>query len=238
MSGAGNFSDNSELGTFVEPAQPFNDTNPEHVAAIDAHMKPNGAVDKLILDAAVQGMVNAYFVTPGGIYGASEQHVARRAVNEGVTEAKRYAEATGVWFGWMLSNITDYGFSPYVGPGTSLFPVIYVDDVVELTLKVLNVAIKNGQKYQPEDVFKHYYLGISETLPAKELATMFAGAAARSNLISTPEVKSVPYQKPGATGYAAANRYLAGNIIVKAENAKKLGWKPQGTSLREYLEAS
>lgn len=247
LSGAGNFSDNSIEGVFKQPEDPFNDTNPDHVRKINSTNKPNGACDELILREASLGQVNAYFVSPGGVYGSSRQHIA---INADSAEARRYASARGVWVGWMFNNISERGFSPYVGPGTSVMPTVHVDDVVSLILSVMAKAIQVGQNYLKEDAYKHYYLAIAEAIEAKRMAQMFADAAYKLGIIAKAETRVVAYDEVGTSGgyvtssqkgdvslaAASRNRYLAGNIVVKAQNAAKLGWKPNGPHLQEVLE--
>lgn len=236
LSGAGNFSDNSHSGTFIA-ADPFDDSNPEHVRGINASMKPNGAADKIILNAAANGVVNAYIVCPVGIYGRSETHIALKSYSK---EAQQYAQALGVWSQWMLDNIKSHGFSPYIGPGTSVFPVVHVDDVVALTMKVLHKAIEIGGSYNPEDVYSHFYLAHADTLQAKTIATIFADVAHRQGLIPQAEVKTLDYDTEvgdgeAAVAKAAAYRYLAGNVILRSRNAAKLGWRPEGPTLQEAM---
>lgn len=232
LSGAGNFSDESRMGAFIENSDPFDDTNPEHVKRINASMMPNGASDEILLQAASKGKVNVYIVCPGGIYGLSADHIARKATS---AEGKRYAEALGVWSQWMFDTTVGHGFSPYVGPGTSVIGLVHVDDTVDMVMRVFQEAKTRGQDYQPEDAFKHFYLAVTEFPAAKDLATLFGATAFRLGLIPTAEPKSVTWDvDAGAAG--AAYRYLAGNIIVKAGNAARLGWRPRGPSLEQSLK--
>lgn len=228
LSGAGNFSDDSHLGEYIENSDPFDDTKPEHVKTINASMMPNGAADEVLLQGALKGLVNLYVVCPGGIYGTSADHFALKA---STPEGQKYARALGVWAQWMFDNAVAHGFSPYVGPGTSVIGLVHVDDVVDITLRVFKEAVARGQDYQPEDVLKNFYLGVTEFVPAKPLATVFGSTAARLNLIPTPEPKSVAWDKSRGAAY----RYLAGNIIVKAKNAERLGHRPSGPGLEQAL---
>lgn len=123
LSGAGNFVDGSTSGTYVPQPRPWNDGNPDDVRNITAALTPNGACDELILKAAAaEGYVDAFFVCPGGIYGASANHI-------GVAAGAAAALAPGVWVGWMMDSIATLGFSPYVGDGTAVFRTVHVDDV-------------------------------------------------------------------------------------------------------------
>lgn len=228
LSGAGNFSDDSHFGEYIENSDPFDDTKPEHVKTINASMMPNGAADEVLLQGALKGLVNLYIVCPGGIYGTSADHFALKAISP---EGQRYARVLGVWSQWMLDNTVAHGFSPYVGPGTSVIELIHVDDVVDIVLRVFNEAVIRGQDYQPEDALKNFYLAVTESVPAKPLATLFGATASRLNLISTAEPKSVTWDADRGAAY----RYLAGNIIVKAGNAARLGWRPSGPGLEQAL---
>ena len=153
-------------------------------------MRPNGACDELILNAATAGDVNAFFVSPGGIYGASANHV-------GLRTGAASALAPGVWVGWMLQNIETLGFSPYVGNGTGIFPTIHVDDVVELMMLVFQKALEKWSSYEPDDVYSHYYLCVDERHSTKALATAFADLLYRTGKMTAPDVRSVPYEKAG-----------------------------------------
>jgi hypothetical protein len=195
VTGAGNFVDEGKTGIYNEEIIAFNDSNPNHVRKINASMAPNGPSDEIILRAAANGEVNAYFVCPVGVYGSSKDHIAHSA---GPTGAK-YANTAGIWANWMMDNVTELGFSPYVGPGTSVFYTIHVDDVVSLILAVYAKAIEVGDNYQPKDVYQNFYLGADEKHQAKFLATSFAKAMARNGKVPNAEARSVSYDEAGIT---------------------------------------
>ncbi|OCL06340.1 NAD(P)-binding protein [Glonium stellatum] len=184
LSGAGNFVDGSTSGTYVPQPRPWNDGNPDDVRNITAALTPNGACDELILKAAAaEGYVDAFFVCPGGIYGASANHI-------GVAAGAAAALAPGVWVGWMMDSIATLGFSPYVGDGTAK-------------------ALDTWDSCRPEDVYGHFYLCVDETVAAKDVASAFADVAYRVGTIPAPTVKPVPYEEAGTVAkYLAGNMLL------------------------------
>ncbi|KAF2093550.1 NAD(P)-binding protein [Rhizodiscina lignyota] len=237
LSGAGNFIDRAKDGVFKETNKaldlPFIDTNPEQVKKIDASMPPNGAADEVIIRAAEDGKVNAYILCPVGIYGASENHIGLLAGAEGAP----FAKTLGVWVGWMVGNIVDKGYSPYIGPGTSEFVSIHVDDVVDAMMKVYARATQDSeqQKYGKGSVLNEFYLLADKRWPNKQIAELFAEAVVRLGKLKGDgervEARSVTFEEAGTTA-----GYLGGNTLIEPKNAKKLGWKPRGPGLAETLK--
>ena len=190
LSGTGNFVDHSKLGSYIPQEHPFNDSNPDHVRKIDASYPPNGASDGLILAAAAKGEVNAFFVCPGGIYGTSTNHL-------GLTVGAASAKAPGVWVLWNLENVQELGFSPYVGPGTSIIRLIHVDDVVDLMMLVFQRALDTWKTYKPEDVYSNFYVAVNEAPEAKLVAGAYGELLFRMGKIASPVPKQVKYEEAG-----------------------------------------
>ena len=186
MSGAGNFTDYGKSGNFVHQAEPWNDANPDHVRKIDGTML-NGACDELVLKAASAGIVNGFIVCPGGIYGLG----SKNAVVDGTVPP-----SLGVWATWMVQNITNLGFSPYIGEGTAMFPTIHVDDVVQLLFLVLERALNTRDTYKPEDAYKNFYLGVDERYRGKTLATAFAEFVSKVGKVDI-KTKQVSFEEAG-----------------------------------------
>lgn len=186
LSGSGNFAVGPFTGESNTEATPFNDTDPHAVRKIDKTYLPNGPCDELIFRAAATGDVNAYFVCPGGIYGASSDHIARRSEDP---LAKGFANAPGVWVKWMVENVENLGHSPYVGEGTSVFRVVHVDDVVDLMLLVAELTLED-KEYEAEDVYRHFYLCVDEELRNRDIAVAFAEVLGK-------EAKSVRFDEAG-----------------------------------------
>jgi nucleoside-diphosphate-sugar epimerase len=244
LSGTGNFSDNSKEGIPSTAAGYFVDTNPDQVRRINSTMAPNGPSDEILIKAALDGDAIVYFVCPAGIYGASEDHIARLAGES----ASKYYNTPGVWAGWMIQNIETLGFSPYVGPGNNIFWTVHVDDVVSLIMLVYKRIVKVGQKYKPEDVTKNWYIAATQQHEPKNVAEAFGEMMARKGKIPQGAVRSVPYDQAGITAryvppqdfhelFLLKGRYLAGNMLIKAENGQQnLGWQPNAPTLYEVLE--
>lgn len=190
LSGTGNFVDHSKLGAYIPKEHPFNDSNPDHVRKIDASYPPNGACDGLILAAAARGEVNAFFVCPGGIYGTSSNHI-------GLTVGAASAKAPGVWVLWNLENVQELGFSPYVGPGTSINRLVHVDDVVDLMMLVFQKALDTWDTYKPEDVYSNFYIAANEAPEAKPVAEAFGNLLFRMRKIASPIPKQVTFEEAG-----------------------------------------
>ena len=224
LSGTGNFVDHSQTGEYLPEGKKFNDGNPEHVRKIDANHPPNGATDELILSAASKGVANAFFVCPGGIYGQSADHV-------GSSIGDPSAKAAGVWVKWTLDNVTKLGFSPYIGPGTSIIRLIHVDDVVSLMMLVYRKAVETWDTYRPEDVFSHFYVCVDDVVESKMVAEAFGDLLHRQGKISSPTPKQVSYDEAGTTAF-----YSAGNTMVEPVKAKSLGWEPRTPAFLDALK--
>ena len=190
LSGTGNFVDHSKLGSYIAQERPFNDSIPDHVRKIDASYTPNGACDELILAAAAKGTVNAFFVCPGGIYGTSSNHI-------GLAAGAASAKAPGVWVLWNLENIQELGFSPYVGPGTSIIRLVHVDDVVDLMMLVFQRTLDTWDTYKPEDVYRNFYLAVNDAPEAKAVAEAYGELLFRMGKIPSPIPKQVTYEEAG-----------------------------------------
>ena len=191
LSGTGNFVDHSKLGTYIPQKQPFNDSNPDHVRKIDASYPPNGACDGLILAAAAKGEVKAFFVCPGGIYGTSANHL-------GLSVGAPAAKAPGVWVLWNIQNVQDLGFSPYVGPGTSIIRLVHVDDVVDLMILVFQKALGAWDTYRPEDVYRNFYIAVNDTpAEAKAVAEAYGELLFKMGKISSPTPRQVTFEEAG-----------------------------------------
>ncbi|KAF2497125.1 NAD(P)-binding protein [Lophium mytilinum] len=247
LSGTGNFSDNTRTGEYHATGEvdglklPFDDTDPTAVRGINAQHLPNGASDEVLMAAANGGKASVYFVCPCGVYGASEDHIGLLADSE---EGRKYGNTPGVWAGWMLSNIQTLGFSPQVGEGSNVFRTVHVDDVVSLILHVYAKAVKdrdarddfNGQSdtYGLEEVYSNLYIADGNKHTSSEISEIFSRAAVKlgyaQGLNGAVEVRSVPYGEAGTTA-----RYLAGNMLFEAKNAKKLGWEAKAKGLAETL---
>jgi nucleoside-diphosphate-sugar epimerase len=187
MSGAGNFVDGSKHGNYIPQEHPFNDANPDDVRKIGP-AKLNGACDELVFKAASAGTLNAFIVCPGGIYGLGSEN----AVTDGNAEP-----SLGIWARWMVENVTDLGFSPYIGEGTAVFSTIHVDDVVQLMFLVLERALNMWDTYKPEDAYKHFYLGVDERFGAKTLATAFAEYVSETGKLGSVKTKQVTFEEAG-----------------------------------------
>jgi nucleoside-diphosphate-sugar epimerase len=187
MSGAGNFVDGGKFGNYVPQEHPFNDANPDDVRKIGPAML-NGACDELVLKAASAGILNAFIVCPGGIYGLGSDN----AVTNGTTEP-----SIGIWARWMVENVINLGFSPYIGEGTAVFPTIHVDDVVQLMFLVFKRALSMWDTYMPEDAHKYFYLGVDERFEAKTLATAFAEYVSKTGNLGSVKTKQVNFEEAG-----------------------------------------
>ena len=190
LSGTGNFVDGSKTGNYIPQERPFNDANPDQVRKIDASYPPNGATDELILKAAASGYANALFVCPAGIYGTSTNHIGRSV-------GAKSAFAPGVWVSWSLENVTELGFSPYIGDGTAIYRSVHVDDVVELMMLVFQKALDTWDSYKPEDVYKHFYVAVDEVHTTKPVAEAFGQLLYRRGKIASPAARKVPYEEAG-----------------------------------------
>ena len=96
-----------------------------------------------------------------------------------------------------MENIEAAGFSPYVGPGTSVFRFVHVDDVVDLMILVFRKALETWDSYVPEDVYRHFYLAVDEELPSKPVAMGLADLVYRRGGIAEPVVRSVSFEEAG-----------------------------------------
>lgn len=224
LSGAGNFVDNSKTGEYIPTDHRFDDANPDDVRTITAANLPNGPCDAVLFAAATKGDAKVYFVCPGGTYGHSLRHIGRSV-------GSASAFAPGRWVDYMTQNAEAVGFGAYVGSGTSVFGLVHVDDIVSLTMLVYQKILDTAEAYQPEDVYRHWYNGVTSEEPSKKIATAMAKLQARRGKIPSPEIRSVAYKEAGPTA-----RYIAGNMLIECNNSISLGWKPQGPDLYTTLE--
>ena len=226
LSGTGNFARGSS-GSYDPTLPVFHDSSPNDVRAVDATYLPNGPCDEVVIAAGAAGVCNVFILAPSGVYGLSKDHPGNH-----ISPKHASASAPGVWMDWMLRNITNLGFSPYVNEGTSIFRTIHVDDTVRLLLLVYEHAIKTLSTYTLEDVYKSYFVGVDETHKTKDVAQMWAKYMSRKGEIKEGEARSVIYEEAGIVA-----KYLGGNMLVDDKNAKALGFVPKAPGLEEVLKS-
>ncbi len=98
---------------------------------------------------------------------------------------------------WNIENVESHGFSPYVGPGTSVFRFVHVDDVVDLMILVFRKALETWDSYAPEDVYRHFYLAVDEEIASKPVALGLADFVHRRGGIAEPVARSVGFEEAG-----------------------------------------
>ena len=186
MSGAGNFVDYGKSGNFVPQANSFNDGNPDDVRKINPTML-NGACDELELKAASAGIANNFIICPGGIYGLGTEN----AVIDGTT-----APSIGIWATWMIQNVNNLGFSPYIGESTAIFLTIHVDDVIQLLFLIFEKALNTWDTYKLGDAYNNFYLGVDERCEGRTLATVFAEFVSATGKLGSVKTRQVAFGTP------------------------------------------
>jgi nucleoside-diphosphate-sugar epimerase len=112
------------------------------------------------------------------------------------------------------------GAGVYFGKGLNRYSNVHIDDLVELYVLALDKAPGGS-----------FFFAENGDASFKEIAELISRALGLGKTVSL-SIEDVMRQ------YGEAGRYGVGsNSLVKAVNARRLGWSPQGPSLSAYFEA-
>ncbi|KAI0314826.1 NAD(P)-binding protein [Amylostereum chailletii] len=191
----------------------WNDINVDDIKAITPEMM-HGQVDVPILKAGEEGYLNAYILCPGGIVGT----------NKGPVKSARS------FFTRFLAQLFSQLGGVYIGEGTSEFLFVHIDDLVDLYLRVIDIAVEG--KDSGASPYERYYYVTANGVAWKEIAGSIAGELQRRGVLKdgTPKaVKLVDLNNPLLAFVAMDEHMVAGR-------GNALGWKPRHVELKDYME--
>ncbi len=112
------------------------------------------------------------------------------------------------------------GAGVYFGKGLNRYSNVHIDDLVELYLLALEKAPGGS-----------FFFAENGDASFKEIAEMISRSLGLDDKTVSASVEDLVRQ------YGDAGRYgITSNSLVRAVNARRLGWSPQAPSLAEYFE--
>jgi len=209
-SGIMSFKDDQENGKF-DPSAKFWTDDEEDIRSLTPSMR-HGPVDISILKAGEEGYVHTYILSPSGVYGAPFGPLAKPLLFH-----KYFVEP-------FIQRRQAY----YVGEGSNIFETVHIKDLVDLYLRVYNLAIAGPPKTNP---YERYYIATSGKHSWKEISSSIAEALYKKGHIDSPDPKSINFQElPGPIGSV-----VAANVNCRVGRALSLGWVPKERSLLEDM---
>jgi nucleoside-diphosphate-sugar epimerase len=113
------------------------------------------------------------------------------------------------------------GAGVYFGKGLNRYSNVHIDDLVELYLLALEKAPGGS-----------FFFAENGDASFKEIAEMISRSLGLGGKTASVSVEDVVRQ------YGDAGRYgVTSNSLVRAVNARRLGWSPKAPSLAEYFES-
>ncbi|THH15266.1 hypothetical protein EW146_g5180 [Bondarzewia mesenterica] len=213
-SGVAVFLDDGTEGLYDPSGRVWNDNSEEDIQSITTSML-HGSVDVLVLLVGKEGYVNTYIVSPAAIVGPSLGPVGKASFFlKGTTHI-------------VLSRKS----AVYVGEGSNVFYVVHIDDVMNLYLRVFELAV--AEKEAAVSSYTRYFVASSQPAAWKTIMTLLASTLHKRGLLESPEPQSVsigdllPYE-----------HFLAKSQRIVTDRSKSLGWNPRPVVLEDWFEAS
>ncbi len=121
----------------------------------------------------------------------------------------------------MIALSKQVGAGVYFGKGLNRYSNVHIDDLVDLYLLALEKAPGGS-----------FFFAENGDASFKEIAEMISRSFGLGGKTVSVSVEDVVRQ------YGDAGRYgVASNSLVRAVNARRLGWSPKAPSLAEYFES-
>ncbi|KAG9005687.1 hypothetical protein FRB93_009613 [Tulasnella sp. JGI-2019a] len=190
----------------------YDDYKEEDIRTIDPK-QPHRNVDLLIFEAGKKGLIDTFIVAPSTIYGTGRGPV--RNISQQVNGMIRIA----------VKNKQVLR----VGAGTNVWDNVHINDLMDLYLRVLDLALLNIDI--PGSPYERFFWGSAHTHIWGEVARDLAMLMYKRGLVDRDEVRSVNVEdEPDLIGVATNSRTIANRSL------RMLGWMPTGKSLADMLE--
>ncbi|KAK0735045.1 hypothetical protein B0T26DRAFT_762858 [Lasiosphaeria miniovina] len=173
-------------------------------------------VDKIVLavNAELGGKAKTAIVSPATIYGTGRGPVNRKSMQ--VPDLARFT--------------LQQGYAPVVGTGKVEWDNVYIFDVSELFVALVDAALDPARSADPEVFGPHgYFFATNATHVWGQVAAQVVAEAVRQGYLKEAVEKMV-------TSDEIPYKTLATNSKGIATRARKhLGWEPKGSSLSENI---
>ncbi|KAI0347359.1 NAD(P)-binding protein [Trametopsis cervina] len=209
-SGCAAFLDMKKDGLFDPQGKLWDDSKEEDIRSITPDFI-HGPIDTPILTEGDKGYVNTYILSPGAVVGKSTGPISN-----------------GSFFTKAVASIYKAMGGPvYVGEGSNEFLLVDLEDLVDIYLRVFELATSNTAHATS---YSRYIFATSNGANWKDIAAVFGPELARRGVLKTSEPRILTgAQVPDGVAFLAASQRMV------SKRAELLGWQPRKVNLADYV---
>ncbi|CEL59919.1 hypothetical protein RSOLAG1IB_09203 [Rhizoctonia solani AG-1 IB] len=171
-------------------------------------------VDLAVLEAHNSGVVDAYIVSPGLIYGP------------GIGPVKTTSLQIPFYLQIFLRRRQAY----FAGEGTNIWCNIHIQDLVQLYTRVISHGFAPVESATKVDAYNNYYFAASSEDAIKDMVELMASILYKKGLVDSPHAQSLSLEDQDGKLLAL---YLGHTSRAVSVRAKSLGWSPKENKLTE-----
>ncbi|CAE6404025.1 unnamed protein product [Rhizoctonia solani] len=202
------------LGKLDERGQKiWDDTKTEDLRAISPSAL-HRSVDLAVLGAHDSGILDAYIICPGLIYGP------------GIGPVK----STSIQVPLLLQVALRRRQAYFAGEGTNIWCNIHIQDLLRIYTHVIKHAFTSAGSTARVDSYDNYYFAAGSEDATKDVAEAIATALYEKELVDSPHAQSLSPEDPDGKLLAM---YLGHTSRAISVRAKSLGWSPKEKKLTE-----
>ncbi|CAE6455195.1 unnamed protein product [Rhizoctonia solani] len=190
----------------------WDDTKTEDIQAIPSSAL-HRPVDIAVLDAHNSGVVDAYIVCPGFVYGP------------GIGPVKT-TSLIPIFLQVYLRRRQAY----FVGEGTNIWCNIHIQDLVQMYRCIISHALATAGASAKVDAYSNYYFAASSEHIMKDVVELIAAALHKRDLTDSSHAQSLSPEDPDGKVLAM---YLGHTSRAISVRARSLGWFPNEKKLTE-----
>ncbi|CAE6339660.1 unnamed protein product [Rhizoctonia solani] len=191
----------------------WDDTKTEDLRAIPSSAM-HRPVDIAILEAHDNGIMDAYIICPGLIYGP------------GIGPVK----TTSIQIPFFLQVFLRRRQAYFAGEGTNIWCNIHIQDLIQIYTHVISHAFSSVGSSTKVDAYNNYYFAASSEDAIKAIAESMATVLYKKGLVDSPHAQSLSSEDPDGKLLAL---YLGHTSRAVSVRAKGLGWSPKEKKLTE-----
>ncbi|KAI0319896.1 hypothetical protein OF83DRAFT_1169811 [Amylostereum chailletii] len=212
-SGLATLLDGRREGVFDPGGRVFDDADQDAIRSVMPSM-PHSDVEIPILKASEAGYIDSYILCPGAILGPSKGPV----------------NVPNPFLKLVVPLFLSLKHGACVGQGTNEVPLVYVDDVVDYFLRVIELA------YSVWDAgsgpYQRFFVVSASVYSWRNISRAVAGAMHRRGLLEDDSLVSVPPHGE----VSRQLQHFSENALIVAEKGKALGWGPLRVDTREWFD--
>ncbi|CAE6449269.1 unnamed protein product [Rhizoctonia solani] len=191
----------------------WDDTKTEDLRAIPLSAL-HRTVDIAVLDAHDSGVLDAYIICPGLIYGP------------GIGPVK----TTSIQIPLLLQLALRRRQVFFAGEGTNIWCNIHLQDLLRLYTHVIAHALTIIGSTTKVDAYNNYYFAASSENPIKEITELIAATLHAKGLVDSPHAQGLAPEDPEEKLLSMVLGHTSRAVSVRA---KGLGWSPKEKKIVE-----